>query len=65
MKQISVALHHMLIFPSQGKPGELEGRLEALQKHLEGFRKSFEYISDYVNIYGLKIWQVIIGSGYM
>ena len=24
---------------------------------MEGFRKSFEYIQDYVNIYGLKIWQ--------
>jgi hypothetical protein len=24
---------------------------------LDGLRNSFEYISDYVNIYGLKIWQ--------
>ena len=24
---------------------------------MEGFRRSFEYIQDYVNIYGLKIWQ--------
>jgi len=24
---------------------------------MDGFRRSFEYIQDYVNIYGLKIWQ--------
>ena len=24
---------------------------------MSGFRRSFEYIQDYVNIYGLKIWQ--------
>jgi WASH complex subunit strumpellin len=61
VKRISVALHNTLVFPQQGKPGELEGRLDALQRHLEGFRRSFEYISDYVNIYGLKIWQEEFG----
>jgi WASH complex subunit strumpellin len=24
---------------------------------LEGYRRSFEYIQDYVNIYGLRVWQ--------
>lgn len=24
---------------------------------MDGFRRSFEYIQDYINIYGLKIWQ--------
>jgi len=24
---------------------------------MDGFRRSFEYIQDYVNIYGLKMWQ--------
>ena len=24
---------------------------------MDGFHRSFEYIQDYVNIYGLKIWQ--------
>ena len=32
-------------------------RLEALGDRMDGFRVSFEYIQDYVNIYGLKIWQ--------
>ena len=31
-------------------------QLHELRKTLEGFRVSFEYISDYVSIYGLKIW---------
>jgi WASH complex subunit strumpellin len=36
---------------------ELVGKLEALGKIMDGHRRSFEYIQDYVNIYGLKIWQ--------
>ena len=32
-------------------------KLEALGDRMDGFRRSFEYIQDYVNIYGLKIWQ--------
>ena len=28
---------------------------------MSGFRRSFEYIQDYVNIYGLKIWQEEVG----
>lgn len=32
-------------------------KLEALGDRMDGFRVSFEYIQDYVNIYGLKIWQ--------
>jgi WASH complex subunit strumpellin len=34
--------------------------VEELSRTLEGFRVSFEYISDYVSIYGLKIWQVLL-----
>ena len=36
---------------------ELEPKLQALAERMNGFRRSFEYIQDYVNIYGLKIWQ--------
>ena len=32
-------------------------KLEGLGDRMNGFRVSFEYIQDYVNIYGLKIWQ--------
>jgi WASH complex subunit strumpellin len=24
---------------------------------MDGFRRSFEYVQDYVGVYGLKIWQ--------
>lgn len=36
---------------------ELETKLAILAGKMSGFRRSFEYIQDYVNIYGLKIWQ--------
>ena len=36
---------------------ELMPKLDGLGAQMEGFRRSFEYIQDYVNIYGLKIWQ--------
>lgn len=36
---------------------ELMQRLEKLSEQLDGFRRSFEYIQDYANLYGLKIWQ--------
>ena len=39
---------------------ELEPRLQALAERMNDFLRSFEYmyVQDYVNIYGLKIWQV-------
>ena len=36
---------------------ELMPRLQQLGSRMDGFRRSFEYIQDYVDIYGLKIWQ--------
>ena len=39
------------------KPGELKAKLEALGSTVDAFRRSFEYIQDYVDIFGLKIWQ--------
>ena len=33
------------------------GRLDTLGAKMDGFVRSFEYIQDYVNIHGLKIWQ--------
>lgn len=39
------------------RESELWPRLTALEARMSGFRRSFEYIQDYVNIYGLKIWQ--------
>ncbi|XP_046930134.1 WASH complex subunit 5 isoform X2 [Lynx rufus] len=39
------------------KPSELMPKLKELGATMDGFHRSFEYIQDYVNIYGLKIWQ--------
>jgi WASH complex subunit strumpellin len=60
VRQISIAMHGILIFRT-GKTADFEANLERLEQQLQNFRKSFEYISDYVNIYGLKIWQEEFG----
>lgn len=36
-------------------------RLKQVGDKMAGFRRSFEYIQDYVDIYGLKIWQEELG----
>lgn len=36
---------------------ELPAKLEILSKAISGFRRSFEYIQDYISLNGLKIWQ--------
>ncbi|XP_035827087.1 WASH complex subunit 5 [Aplysia californica] len=55
--QVSQALHTGLIFNPKAKVNELLPKLTVLGDQMDGFRRSFEYIQDYVNIYGLKIWQ--------
>jgi WASH complex subunit strumpellin len=55
VKQITSALHVQLQF--NVKANELMPRLDKLNELIDGFRRSFEYIQDYVSIYGLKIWQ--------
>eukprot|EP01125_Pyxidicula_operculata_P012814 TRINITY_DN4218_c0_g1_i3.p1 TRINITY_DN4218_c0_g1~~TRINITY_DN4218_c0_g1_i3.p1 ORF type:complete len:1114 (+),score=245.98 TRINITY_DN4218_c0_g1_i3:40-3381(+) len=36
---------------------EFEQKLHRLRKVLTGFKRSFNYVQDYLSIYGLKIWQ--------
>uniref|UniRef100_A0A8I3WVC6 WASH complex subunit 5 n=1 Tax=Callithrix jacchus TaxID=9483 RepID=A0A8I3WVC6_CALJA len=57
VKRVAFALHRGLIFNPRAKPSELMPRLKELGATMDGFHRSFEYIQDYVNIYGLKIWQ--------
>ncbi|XP_070556885.1 WASH complex subunit 5-like [Ptychodera flava] len=57
VRQVAWALHEGLIFNTKLKVSELSTKLDALGAKMDGFRRSFEYIQDYVNIYGLKIWQ--------
>ena len=37
--------------------GAIESQLMRLHSMLESFKFSFEYIQDYIGIYGLKMWQ--------
>lgn len=55
VQQISSAMNEQLTFT--GKIEDFETRLLTLGKKLDGFRQSVEYIQDYINTYGLKIWQ--------
>lgn len=43
----------LLLFQSS----ELMPKLKEMAATMDGFYRSFEYIQDYVSIYGLKIWQ--------
>jgi WASH complex subunit strumpellin len=56
VRQIATALHEFMQFRT-GKLDDFENRLVTLGTKLDGFRQSFEYIQDYINVYGLKIWQ--------
>ena len=49
--------HDYLHFAKPGSVVEFEQRLTELGKKLDGFRLSFEYIQDFISVYGLKIWQ--------
>ncbi|CAF1096037.1 unnamed protein product [Adineta ricciae] len=57
VKQVATALHNGLTFNPRAKNSELLSKLDALGNQMDGFRRSFEYVQDYVGIYGLKIWQ--------
>eukprot|EP01083_Nonionella_stella_P029125 80259_1 len=56
VRQIATAFHEVLQFRT-GKVEELEEKLQEIERRLQSFVSAFEYIQDYVNMYGLKIWQ--------
>ncbi|KYQ93508.1 hypothetical protein DLAC_06205 [Tieghemostelium lacteum] len=58
--QIAQAMDRTLVFQRNQKSQdglELANKLTELANILDGFRRSFQYIQDYVNIQGLRIWQ--------
>uniref|UniRef100_A0A8B9L1D3 WASH complex subunit 5 n=1 Tax=Astyanax mexicanus TaxID=7994 RepID=A0A8B9L1D3_ASTMX len=57
VKRVAYSLHKGLIFNPKAKPSELMPKLKEMAATMDGFYRSFEYIQDYVSIYGLKIWQ--------
>lgn len=56
VQQIATAMNAQLVFTT-GKVEDFEVRIEALGRRLGGIKTSLEYIQDYINVYGLKIWQ--------
>lgn len=58
VRHLSEALHVGLNFPVKAKvPVNLVDKLNDLAKIIDGYKRSFEYVQDYLNIYGFKIWQ--------
>ncbi len=57
VRLITLTLHHGLAFNPKSRTSELTAKLNQLKKTMTGLRTSFQYIQDYVNIAGLKIWQ--------
>jgi WASH complex subunit strumpellin len=60
--QISRALHTCLCFDLRGGRGRdpkanVEGALLQLRDTLDAYRRAFEYVQDYISLYGLKMWQ--------
>ncbi|XP_022113508.2 WASH complex subunit 5 [Pieris rapae] len=43
--------------PQVKKPNNLVSRLQKLAESMEGYKRSLEYIQDYINMHGLRIWQ--------
>lgn len=39
----------------------LLSRLQKLSESMDGYKRSLEYIQDYINIHGLRIWQIQVG----
>ena len=59
MTRVATLLHNVFIFNTRSKDrvGDLSSKIKMIGRELEGFRKSFEYIEDYINIPGLRLWQ--------
>ena len=60
INSVSTALNENLQFTGKSKNAKellVVENLTKLSKIMDGYRRSFEYIQDYLNINGLKIWQ--------
>lgn len=60
--QLSLQLHNGLAFDmrvARGKDvkGAISDPIERVRTALIAFRKSFEYVQDYIRIYGMRMWQ--------
>ena len=55
VKKVTLALDNGLVFEPKSKMSLLQ-KLDNLAAIMDGYRKSFQYIQDYININSLKIW---------
>ncbi|KAG7205653.1 hypothetical protein KM043_007608 [Ampulex compressa] len=55
VKKVNLALHNGLVFEPKSKTSLIQ-KLHNLASIMDGYRKSFQYIQDYININSLKIW---------
>ena len=61
VRQVSQAMHSTIDFSASANGGDLteafERAMGQLSGQMKGFRRSIEYIQDYVDMAGLKMWQ--------
>jgi WASH complex subunit strumpellin len=56
-KTLATMLHEGFIFDKKGDmSGEMMGKFLVLRDKIKGLKRSIEYIQDFLNIYGDKIW---------
>ena len=58
LRQLTLTMTSAFTVPQKGN---LEWKLEQVAQRVDGIRRSFEYIGDYVNTHGLKIFQEEFG----
>uniref|UniRef100_A0A8W7PH59 Strumpellin n=1 Tax=Anopheles coluzzii TaxID=1518534 RepID=A0A8W7PH59_ANOCL len=56
VQNVAEAFHAQLVFGQKGKESELYARLDSLHRIIHGYRRSFEYVQDYLNIHCMRIW---------
>uniref|UniRef100_A0A182JXG8 WASH complex subunit 5 n=1 Tax=Anopheles christyi TaxID=43041 RepID=A0A182JXG8_9DIPT len=56
VQNVAEAFHQQLVFSQKVKESELYPRLETLHRIIHGYRRSFEYVQDYLNIHCMRIW---------
>uniref|UniRef100_A0A182SYK9 WASH complex subunit 5 n=1 Tax=Anopheles maculatus TaxID=74869 RepID=A0A182SYK9_9DIPT len=56
VQNVAEAFHQQLVFGQKVKESELYPRLDSLHKIIHGYRRSFEYVQDYLNIHCMRIW---------
>lgn len=56
VKNMSKVLHETFIFKNKHSNQELREKFSILKTKFAGIKESFEYIQDYLNIQGDKIW---------